>query len=141
MSSQERAQSGKMRLVADHEIGGDEVGDDYGWECQGKRFGCGYYNAGLVGWGYDDDAQDGWPCVYFYVGGLEMDDKHSQDGVNVLYLDWHAEFDARAMPSPIGKLKERDGMWTNFSWEWTPVQDNHAILLNGQDWNPDWPWW
>lgn len=44
-----------------------------------------------------------WPKPgYRYVGGLEEDDNHGKDGVNVLYYDWHVEFDDRAFPSPLG---------------------------------------
>ena len=141
VDSVERNKPAKLRIAADHEIGGDEVGDDYGWECTGNVKGCGYYMAGMIAPGYDDEAMDGWPCIYMYVGGLEREDKHGQDGVNVLYLDSHAEFDPRATPSPIGQLYAHEGEWENFSWEWTPAFSNHALLLNGQDYNPNWPYW
>jgi len=46
--------------------------------------------------------------VYLYIGGLEDEDNHSEDGVNVLYYDWHAQFDGRQWPSPIGCLYMTD---------------------------------
>jgi prepilin-type processing-associated H-X9-DG protein len=61
------------------------------------------------------------PPGYRYAGGLEQMDNHSQDGVNVLYLDWHGEFDARSWPSPLGT--------TYFRWngqkrcQWTDPLD------------------
>lgn len=143
VSPKERAKAGDMRIAADHEINGinasgtagDEVGDDYGWT------GGGYFMAGMWAPGIDDEAMDGWPCIYAYVGGLEQGDKHGQDGVNVLYLDWHADFDARAMPSPIGMPYQEEGEWQTYSWEWTPVFSNQALLVDGEDFNPDWPYW
>jgi len=59
-----------------------------------------------------------WPkeeVQYHYVGGLEPGDPHGQDGVNVLYADWHVNFDGRSWPSPIGELEAQD--WNRFVWE------------------------
>jgi len=132
---EERSSSAQMRIAADNEMGGDECNED----------GCGkagYYLAGM--WPVpevDDDPLGyyGAGCQYHYVGGLEKADNHSQDGVNVLYLDWHAEFDPRSMPSPIGKLYEREGKWQDYSWQITPVEDDaqEFLLLNGQPYGAD----
>jgi prepilin-type processing-associated H-X9-DG protein len=53
----------------------------------------------------EDNREDN---IYHYIGGLENEDNHSQDGVNVLYYDWHAQFDGRQWPSPIGMLYMAD---------------------------------
>ena len=45
--------------------------------------------------------------AYYYVGGLERADNHGTSGVNVLYRDWHVEFDNRRWPAPIGWLENR----------------------------------
>jgi len=55
---------------------------------------------------------------YFYVGGLEDEDNHSEDGVNVLYLDYHAQFDGRQWPSPIGMLYMTDDDPNFLRWTW-----------------------
>ncbi len=39
---------------------------------------------------------------YHYVGGLDASDNHGTDGVNVLHLDWHVDFDGRSWPAPLG---------------------------------------
>ena len=93
---QERAHAAKLRVAADNEQEGDEV-PCLAWapNWQGEKEWRMWQNAGRVRAGY---MQPG----YRYVGGLEESDNHGQDGVNVLYLDWHAEFDARSWPSPLG---------------------------------------
>ena len=96
----EEKQSAQMRLAGDNEMEGDEVPCSTGWgdpaKCcspprEGLRSLCNT-QAGYVSPGYR------------YVGGLEQEDPHGQDGVNVLYADWHAEFDGRSWPSPLGSL-------------------------------------
>ncbi|MEF8788246.1 MAG: type II secretion system protein [Planctomycetota bacterium] len=60
---------------------------------------------GSAGALYEHDALPGVTGdkrVYRYVGGLDPTDNHGQGGVNVLYMDWHAEYDARSWPAPIG---------------------------------------
>jgi len=56
--------------------------------------------------------------IYEYIGGLENEDNHSEDGVNVLYYDWHAQFDGRQWPSPIGMLymTDDDPNFRHCSW-------------------------
>ena len=102
IQSEEKAKGARFRLMADNEQEGDEVpcGATWMWAgggpgTYGQRFYGPEYDAGHVHPGYR------------YVGGLEQADNHQQDGVNVLYLDWHAEFDARSWPSPLGTLKFR----------------------------------
>jgi prepilin-type N-terminal cleavage/methylation domain-containing protein/prepilin-type processing-associated H-X9-DG protein len=61
--------------------------------------------------------------VHYYVGGLEEEDNHSQDGVNVLYADFHALFDGRFWPSPIGMtyMTDDDPEFEHYTWdEFTP---------------------
>ena len=128
INAEERMSSGTMRIAADNEMGGDECNED----------GCGmagYYIAGMWPVPEIDDDPLGYYGAgkqYHYVGGLEMEDNHGQDGVNVLYLDWHAEFDARSTPSPIGTLTQEEGDWQNYHWEYTPVaNDAHEALMLG----------
>ena len=107
IEADERNKSGSFRLAADNEQEGDEVpgcGSNWmlaGWcsqaGCWAKRMTMNNYLAGMVYPGYR------------YVGGLEQEDNHGQDGVNVLYLDWHAEFDGRSWPAPLG--------CTDFQWD------------------------
>ena len=95
----EAAHSAQMRIAGDNEQEGDEVpciaqhGVWIWWVGRDKwcwRKGSDVFMAGYIDPGYR------------YVGGLEEYDNHGQDGVNVLYLDWHGEFDARSWPSPLG---------------------------------------
>ena len=105
VDQKEDSRSAQMRIAGDNEAEGDEEPCIFGtgvWWADGPawhaRKGCQAYMAGYVDPGYR------------YVGGLEEYDNHGQDGVNVLYLDWHAEFDARSWPSPLGTLYYR---WDN----------------------------
>ena len=119
ISSEEASQSAKMRIAADNEQEGREEPSHCsnrcwgGWCCdstnekggQANRFHCNEYRAGQIDPGYR------------YIGGLEKGDNHGQDGVNVLYLDWHGEFDARSWPTPIGCLYARwDGNHARCEW-------------------------
>ena len=90
-------QSGEFRLLADNETEGDEQ-IPFEWR----------YTAGNVDPGMLD-------TVYYYVGGLEMADSHYSDGVNVLYQDFHARFDGREWPSPIGEADTES--WTKKQWQ------------------------
>ena len=129
VQADERQSSAQMRIAADTDAGGDEVRWDGGkkqnpffaglWSDIGSTIGL---NAGIC----SDDAHGG-PVRYHYVGGLETMDNHGQDGINVLYLDWHAEFDGRAMPSPIGTTYMEDGDWQDYSWG-----------AEGPHWNNTW---
>ena len=102
----EKQSTAKMRIAGDNEQEGDEVPcyhNSFSWLAADKggshsRHLYDYYHAGYIDPGYR------------YVGGLENMDNHAQDGVNVLYADWHAEFDARSWPSPLGALTWR---WDN----------------------------
>ena len=107
----EQQNSADMRIAGDNEQEGDEapcIHDPWCWwshaggewlgdnSCEDWRMHLNIYQAGYVDPGYR------------YVGGLEQSDNHAQDGVNVLYLDWHASFDGRSWPSPLGT--------TEFEW-------------------------
>jgi len=61
---------------------------------------------------------------YEYIGGLELGDNHGEDGVNVLYLDSHAKFDATHRPWPIG-------------WMENVVPDKMPEWHGGFDWGAD----
>lgn len=98
VSSAEEQRSADMRVAGDNEQEGDEVQNYHTNECVAlwprewqRRASLPNY-AGYVAPGYR------------YVGGLEVADNHGDDGVNVLYLDWHAKFDSRDWPSPLGTL-------------------------------------
>ena len=126
----ERSNSASMRIAADDDFGGDEITPEGPYGCDFTIVGC---------WrpGIDDDCMEGGRrTTYFYVGGLEQDDNHGQDGVNVLYLDWHAEFDARSTPSPIGMEDQEEGEWQRYSWEVTPTDMNNYLLLDGEPYAP-----
>ena len=103
VDTKEEAHAAQMRIAGDNEQEGDEwpcLHDPWGWvwtqppkwrwrKCQNL------YQAGYVDPGYR------------YVGGLEEYDNHAQDGVNIMYFDWHCEFDARSWPSPLGAVHWR----------------------------------
>ena len=119
---EEESNSAQMRIAGDNEQEGDEApafpGDTcwWDWACSDSRLwrmGL-HFQAGFIDPGYR------------YVGGLEQADNHGQDGVNVLYMDWHAEFDGRSWPSPLGT--------TEFEWDnqprcqWgTPLSANYDV--------------
>ena len=118
IDGQEPASASKMRIAGDNEQEGNEAPCLEGDLCQKKKV-CGdaqqwkYRRLGNSRAGYLAPG-------YRYVGGLETADNHGQDGVNVLYLDWHAEFDGRSWPSPLGTLYARDGNWSRYQWG-TPI--------------------
>jgi len=136
----EQRKSGRMRIAADNELEGDEkyFNDDPTRVAFAGLWSNppGIDNAYVpldTDWEYcndfDSDAYDG-PVQYHYVGGLEDADNHGQDGVNVLYLDWHADFDGRSMPSPIGALEQQSGDWQNYRWSDDadlPAKDNRDL--------------
>ena len=62
---------------------------------------------GFEGTTFSDWAKRDLGVAYYYVGGLEHADNHARDGVNVLYMDWHVDFDGSAWPTPIGWLDNR----------------------------------
>jgi len=113
----------RMRIFADNEEEGDEQPNAYrgrGGNPLYNEFYCGERCEGncptglihYVNWKpfgdiefYREWAGLDLGVAYYYVGGLEPADNHGQDGVNVLYLDWHLEFDGRDWPSPIGWLE------------------------------------
>jgi prepilin-type N-terminal cleavage/methylation domain-containing protein len=148
----EREKAGDMRILADNEYEGDEwvrarwdppdCGAERPATCWYFKYcsntiaalhmlehafeaGCEEtpYTACMGGFpihGSDDYMGAG---AYFYLGGLENEDNHSQDGVNVLYYDYHALFDGRYWPSPIGMLDMRDDdpNFEHYDWdEFTP---------------------
>lgn len=116
ISKEEEAQAAKMRIAGDNDQEGDEEpwisstglawADGASWKA---RKGSQLYMAGYVDPGYR------------YVGGLEEEDNHGQDGINVLYLDWHAEFDARSWPSPLGTV-------VYYEWDGLPCCEWHTSL-------------
>jgi len=137
---EEAERAGDMRIMADNEQEGDETyspswGGKYGmsitrwlgeaitWNCPVvSTWGClGLYEdptgARDKAW-YNDNPMAG---DYHYVGGLEDEDNHSEDGVNVLYLDFHAAFDGRQWPSPIGTLYMTDDDPNFVHWQWTDL--------------------
>ena len=115
VQSEEVSSSAQLRVAGDNEMEGDEkpcMHGDPRW-CGGRSDDSGTRSqcnprSGVV------------PPGYRYVGGLEKADNHSQDGVNVLYYDWHAEFDARSWPSPLGGVEKRE--WIQCQWT-QPVSD------------------
>ena len=142
----EKRKSAQMRIAGDNENEGDEA------PCFPSPYANGYWTS-LPEWkwrvssfyyaGYVDPG-------YRYVGGLEEFDNHAQDGVNVLYMDWHAEFDARSWPSPLGTTFQRDDNRPRCEWDGTYGSgQNHTCVagkqnenlicnVNGNAWTPQW---
>ena len=89
---QEKAKATQLRIYGDDEREGDEE------PCHPNRWNRWrhrMWHNGIVRQGYMAPG-------YRYIGGLEEADNHGQDGINVLYFDLHAEFDARSWPTPLG---------------------------------------
>ena len=137
ISTKEKRHAAQFRVAADNEREGDEMpcGDAWGNHqpgSEGERYhGRQWSWTGFVpeqdphmnpGYGYRG------PLRYHYVGGLEEYDNHAQDGVNVIYLDWHAEFDARSWPSPLGVTDTKD--WDKYQWG-APVQTAMGVSCDG----------
>ena len=104
--------SARARVAGDNEQEGDERPCFDGTLCTKKKT-CGRQ----VEWQYRREANSLAGFLdpgYRYVGGLETADNHGQDGVNVLFLDWHVTFDGRSWPSPLGTTGE--GQWHRYAW-------------------------
>jgi prepilin-type processing-associated H-X9-DG protein len=124
----------RFRLMADNEFEGDEDFEVPDWLKRDKRIARtrtgarrgdepnSQWNCGIRGCRVMIEPHDDNRPYYRYVGGLEKADNHGRDGVNVLYLDWHAEFDARAWPSPIGLLDMT--RWTKLTWQHVEDYEN-----------------
>jgi len=127
----ERENPSQMRIFADNEDEGDE---DPGISLYRYSYGCGQacwcrcgrLNARPLECNNPGDGT----LEYHYVGGLEDEDNHATDGVNVLYLDWHVEFDSRAWPSPIGMLKT--DQWQKYRWCGETVKHEQYVLPDGK---------
>ena len=151
----EMLQSGSMRLMADNE----QEDDEFLWEARLGFMDSGYgdhgwntMNAGRTvfipprNWRLmlglmTPDEQDYWSheARYEYIGGLEKGDNHGDEGVNVLYTDLHAAFDAakeKATGSDDGTIEA----WIDpIGWmtSWAPKSD---MSHTGVDWKPNgWP--
>ena len=108
VQSEEAAASAQMRIAGDNEMEIDEKPCMHG----NPRWCTGGYGRGTR---RQCNSRAGYvPPGYRYVGGLEKGDNHGQDGVNVLYYDWHASFDARSWPSPLGGIERRE--WVQCQW-------------------------
>ncbi len=151
ISAREKQHPSDMRLAADNEQEGLESpciegAEKWGWEKPTKwsrpgaddwrwRMMTNYYHAGYVAPGYR------------YVGGLETADNHGTDGVNVLYLDWHAEFDGQSWPSPLGTtaIERSNGTKSKTRCTWgAPVSAKYTCEAGSQNQNlqcdatPEW---
>ena len=129
----EARNSARMRLAGDNEQEGDEAPCMQGF-CNNGGWPCNNYarhmdrtvvrpRSGYV------------PPGYRYAGGLEQSDNHGQDGVNVLYLDWHAEFDGRSWPSPLG-MEEFE--WQNqkrCQWADSPQAQCEGVIAHPENEN------
>jgi len=119
----ETKEPARMKIFADNEEEGDEQPNAYqgrggnplysefycGRECEGNcPTGLIHYQNwapfGDYEWSLEWANRD-LGVAYYYVGGLEEADNHGQDGINVLYLDWHMAFDSHDWPSPIGWIE------------------------------------
>jgi len=132
INQSEKMKSAQMRIAGDNEMNGDEKTCyqecSWWWWNDWRTMTYNGYHAGYVDPGYR------------YVGGLEEMDNHAQDGVNVLYLDWHAEFDARSWPSPLGTVYYRwdnqvrcqwSGLVTGSCADCTAGRDNNNLTCDG----------
>ena len=137
ISSEERASTGQMRIAGDNEMEGDEVpcycGGPFwgatGWDC-GQGPGAPSMRH------FENEIRHGFVSPgYRYVGGLEKADNHGQDGVNVLYLDWHAEFDARSWPSPLGAPKFRWNGQNRCQWGDPVTYGSTECTAHPWNWN------
>jgi len=135
ISPEERQSAGKFRLMADNEQEGDEV------PCSNGRWPGGVFSPGSTAYRYyANEYRAGYMDPgYRYIGGLERADNHSQDGVNVLYLDWHAEFDARSWPAPLGCLDFRwgGGGEDNFRCQWIKDESTNCGIAGEPGWMTD----
>jgi len=138
ISGEESERAGDMRIFADNEQEGDEwpytcfrsasFKQTYwplGWKyCRFGLWSHAAYWDGCMSQAEETalKALGAYQKNYHYVGGLEPEDNHGRDGVNVLYLDWHADFDARYWPSPIGMLYS-DGIKDASNYYWWEEPD------------------
>mgnify|MGYP006292845805 CR=1 FL=1 len=129
-SRKEMAKAAKLRAAGDNEAEGDEVpclAHSGNWERAWRM----WFDAQRVRAGYLDPG-------YRYIGGLEEMDNHGQDGVNILYADWHAEFDGRSWPSPLGTLYYRWNGQLRCEWlePWSGQRDctAHKCSWNTSCW-------
>lgn len=125
---EESSRSATFRLAADSEREGDEICRRRDRANRSNWTGIGLFSDGAGrSHQYKHAPQEirryhlnrGEGMRYHYVGGLEEVDNHGQDGINVLYLDWHGEFDARSWPSPLGCMFMRDDDPDWIKWEWS----------------------
>jgi len=140
ISGEEAERSGELRILADNEQEGDEFPyfsragfqttyGPLGWKwCR-----CGLFCGAGTGDGCMSAGEEtalkalgAYQYNYHYVGGLEPEDNHGRDGVNVLYCDFHAEFDSRYWPSPIGMLYS-DGTVDSQNLEWWEEPDAQGL--------------
>jgi len=144
MRPKDRRKSASMRFAADHEADGGDEAYHHGANSRPHYFlRRSFDDRGVIG-------ESGWPDTdinneiwnkyilgnqggvdfvnYHYVGGLEPADKHGQDGVNVLYLDWHGDFDGRSWPSPIGMPDAQN--WNKYEWTTDADWDERAWYMH-----------
>jgi len=135
----EAERGGELRIVADNECEGDEeptaANGSFAERNNGNWDGAASFhdqawNRSGAFWGQHASIYGGFGrstrylpyfawTRYEYIGGLELEDNHGTDGVNVLYYDNHAKFDGTDWPWPIG--------WMN---DWSP-------RAFGDDWEAD----
>jgi len=131
----EKAKASQFRVMADNEEEGVEAPSNKTWRVNDSdnRDPDSPLDPSLRPVSSIKDHEDGF---YRYVEGLESEDNHRDDGVNVLYLDWHVRFDGRRWPSPIGRFDWEDagaGQWrkpdgsTETKKEWVKVGDKWDV--------------
>jgi len=135
---EEAERAGDMRILADNEQGSCVARGGDEWWC--SQHGLTYSQYACepdfpVGISESGCGISGETCVgtlhrkgeYHYIGGLEDADNHSEDGVNVLYMDFHAAFDGRQWPSPIGMLYMTDDDANFAHCDWAGVNDGSCV--------------
>jgi hypothetical protein len=136
----DKQQSADLRVAADQEMEGDERCHTSTQWIDPPTSPIDLRHGGYARtWGFLPDVY-GPNADYHYVGGLERLDNHAQDGVNVLHYDWHAGFDGRSWPSPIGMVRKENGNWQKYQWDasqtslpdWCPAEENSNNAIKVQ---------
>jgi len=124
LSRAEKSRASELRVMADNEQEGDESQGNKTTSTPVEQAGSGY-KLDTSMW-YEDTSPDpsefraNYDGIYYrYVGGLEQSDNHGIQGINVLYMDWHAAFDGRKHPSPIGarQMTKEGDYWVNSDYD------------------------
>ncbi len=153
LSRDEKRRASELRVAADNEQEGVESQGNKTSSTPVQQVGAGH-KLDTSMWYEDTSGSDtayraSYNGAYYrYVGGLETNDNHGIQGINVLYMDWHAAFDARRHPSPIGarRMTQQGNFWVNSDYsggDLNPATNDNVWnpVVNGwpDDWQTLWP--